>query len=270
MEKERSFIYKTEIKGHTMAHSMKSDFNITVKNEVIYKGYNNEKDLHRFIIRELEYTLDSYEDPIVMQIIEMTNRVCSIYKELDLGINKHGEIKEFFNLNDVKKKWQLVKEWLTNAHPLESYEVIRAKELELSHVDFELKNLKFIHFLHQYFFIFGRKPEEGNTSYIRKNEMDRFGGGIIIPVTLNLSQERKENLMVRRFEGKMIRDESVVQRLREFSKDKFMHPEYEMKGKYTYDNTEDLLVESDFTITEKLGEYYYTHSYLHLKLEENV
>lgn len=26
--------------------------------------------------------------------------------------------------------------------------------------------------------------------------------------------------------------------------------------------------ESDFTITEELGEHYYTHTFLHLKLEE--
>ena len=76
----------------------------------------------------------------------------------------------------------------------------------------------------------------------------------------------EEDKIVKRFEGKMTRDENVIGRLRNFAKDKFMHPDYSMKGKYTYEDN--LLTESDFTITEELGEHYYTHTFLHLKLEE--
>lgn len=55
--------------------------------------------------------------------------------------------------------------------------------------------------------------------------------------------------------------------LRAFTKDKFMHPEYKMTGKYTYKNN--VLYQSHFTITEQLGEHYYYHSFFNLILKEN-
>jgi hypothetical protein len=48
----------------------------------------------------------------------------------------------------------------------------------LSNDDLELKNVGFIHFLQQYFFIYGRQANATSTSYIRKDEMDRFGAGL--------------------------------------------------------------------------------------------
>lgn len=266
MEKEKNYKYVTEITGTTKVQTIKSDYTIKVKNEIIYKGVDESNNLHRFLVKETQYELSQYEDPIMAQIAEMTNKICSIYNELDIGVDGTGTLKKMYNKNDIRKKWQLIKEWLTNAHPLESYDIIRAKELELSNDDLELKNVGFIHFLQQYFFIYGRKANELSTSYIRKDEMDRFGGGVVIPITLGLTQKIEVNKTIKRFEGKMTRDENVIGRLRNFAKDKFMHPEYSMKGKYTYEDN--LLIESDFTITEELGEHYYSHSFLHLKLEE--
>ena len=266
MEKGKNYKYFTEITGSTKVHSIKSDFTIKIKNEIIYKGVDEENNLHRFLVKEIEYDLSKYEDPIMAQIAEMTNKICSIYQELDIGVNGTGTIKKMYNKNDIRKKWQLIKEWLTNKHPLESYDIIRAKELELSNDDLELKNVGFIHFLQQYFYIFGRQANSTSTSYIRKDEMDRFGAGIVIPITLGFTQKNEDGKLVKRFEGKMTREENVIGRLRNFAKDKFMHPEYTMKGKYTYEDN--LLAESDFTITEELGEHYYTHTFLHLKLEE--
>ena len=189
MEKGKNYKYITEITGTTKVQNVKSDFTIYTKNEILYKGVDEENGLHRFLVKETEYELSQYEDPIMAQIAEMTNRICSIYKELDIGINGTGTLKKMYNKNEIRKKWQLVKEWLTNAHPLESYEIIRAKELELSNDDLELKNVGFIHFLQQYFYIFGRQANSTSTSYIRKDEMDRFGAGIVIPITLGFTQK---------------------------------------------------------------------------------
>jgi hypothetical protein len=265
MEKDKAFKYNTEIIGTTKVHSVKSDYKIRVKNEVTYKGLQD--DLYRFNIVETLYELDEYEDPIMTQIAEMTNKICSIYKEIEIGINAEGVIEKVYNRGEIRKKWQKVKEWLTNAHPLESYEIIRAKEYELSNEEMEIKNIRFIHFLHQYFFIFKQNAENGNTRYIKKNEMDRFGGGVVIPVNINLKEKDLEDGTIERtYEGKMVRDNKVIERLRTFVKDNYMHPEYKMTGKYIYNNI--TLLESDFTITEELGEFYYNHSFLRLTLEE--
>ncbi|RKS97406.1 hypothetical protein [Chryseobacterium defluvii] len=266
MEKDKAFKYNTDIVGTTKVHSIKSDYKINIKNEVTYKGIEDDG-LYRFNIVETLYELADYEDPIMTQIAEMTNRICSIYKEIEIGINAEGVIEKIYNRDEIRKKWQKVKEWLTNSHPLESYEIIRAKEYELSNEEMEIKNIRFIHFLHQYFFIFKQSAENGNVRYIKKNEMDRFGGGIVVPVNINLrEQDLEDGTIERTYEGKMVRDNKVIERLRTFTKDKYMHPEYKMTGKYMYDNI--TLLESDFTITEELGEFYYNHSYLRLTLEE--
>lgn len=73
----------------------------------------------------------------------------------------------------------------------------------------ELKNLQFIHFIQQFFFIYGRTAQAGTTSYIRKDEMDRFGAGIVIPITLNLSQKYEEENIIKKFEGKMLREDGT-------------------------------------------------------------
>lgn len=264
MEKDKIYYYSTEIIGTTKVHNMKSDFTIKIDNEIIYKGFDD-KGLHRFIIRETNYELSKYEDPIMVQIAEMTNRICSIYKELDISISSLGVPKVLNNKNDIRKKWQDVKEWLMNAHPLEAYDIVRAKEFELSNEELELKNLSFIHFVQQFFFIYGRTVQSSTTSYIRKDEMDRFGAGIVIPIALNLSQSYEEGNIIKKFEGKMLREDGVIGRLRNFAKDKFMHPEYKITGKYIYNNN--VLHKSSFTITEQLGEHYYHHSFFNLTLK---
>lgn len=265
MEKNKEYKYTTEIIGTTKVHHIKSDFRINIENEITYKGIDD-NGLHRFLIKELDYELSKYEDPIMVQIAEMTNRICSIYKELDLGVSSQGALKKLYNKEDIRKKWQDIKGWLMNTHPLEAYEIVRAKEMELSNEELELKNLQFIHFIQQFFYIYNRKMQSGSTSYIRKDEMDRFGAGIVIPVNINLSQIQEQNNTIKKFDGRMFREDSVIERLRTFSKDKFMNPEYRITGKYTYH--QDILLQSDLTFTEQLGEHYYTHSFLNLKLQE--
>lgn len=265
MEEGKQYFYHTEVIGKARVQDVQSDYKITIKNEVIYKGIF--EGLHRFIVKETSYELDQYENPLVMQITEMTNKICSIYKTLDIGVSSTGTLKKVYNRKEIKEKWADIREWLMNAHPLESYNIIRAKEFELSNEEMEMKNIGFIHFLYQYFFIFGRKGSQASTSYIRRDEMDRFGAGVVIPVTVGLNETIDKGIITRKVDSKMIRDENVIHRLREFSKNKYMHPEYIIKGQYTYEGG--LLTGSDLTITEELGEHYYNHSYLNLKLEEH-
>ncbi len=264
MIKDKIIRYNTDIVGTTRVHNIKSDYKINIKNELLYKG--KEEDLYRFLITEVEYNLEDYEDPVMTQIAEMTNKVCSIYKQIDLGVDQDGKIVRIFNRDEIKEKWQKVKSWLTNAHPLESYEIIRAKEFELSDEELEIKNIRFIHFLHQYFFIFRQSVPEDRTKYIKKTEMDRFGSGTVISVNIGLKEKiEDQNFFIRTYEGKMVREDSTIRRLRESVKDKYMHPDYKMTGTYKYQDA--TLLESDFTITEELGEFFYNHSYLRLTIE---
>ncbi len=263
---DKEYFYNTDIIGKTKVHTLNSDYKINIKTTVIYKGKDKEQDYHIFEIIETEYNLEQYEDPLIVQITEMTNKICSIYNVLEVGINRKGEIAKIYNTDMIHDKWQKVKEWLTNAHPIEAYEIIRAKEYELTNMEMEIKSIKYIHFLYHFFYIFGKEPIDNVKSYIKREDMDRFGAGVVIPVNLTVHREdANEELSLWQVNGQMIRDEKMIRRLREFSKDNYMHPDYEVKGKYLYDDR--ILLKSDFTITEKLGEFFYYHCYMDTKLE---
>ncbi|SIT20136.1 hypothetical protein SAMN05421786_108203 [Chryseobacterium ureilyticum] len=267
MEIGKEYMYNTAITGRTKVHSLDSNYKINIKTSVIYKGKDPDEDYHIFEITETDYELEMYEDPLIVQITEMTNKVCSIYNTLELGINKKGEIAKIYNGDMIREKWKGVKEWLTNAHPIEAYEIIRAKEYELTNEEMEIKSIRYIHFIYQFFYIFGKEPMlEGSKSYLKREDMDRFGAGVVIPINLSVSErETEQGFNEWNAEGKMIRDEKMIRRLREFAKDNFMHPEYQVKGKYLYDDR--ILLKSDFTITEKLGEFFYYHCYMDTHLE---
>jgi hypothetical protein len=116
-----------------------------------------------------------YEDPLIVQITEMTNKICSIYNTLEVGINKSGEIAKIYNGDTIREKWKGIKEWLTNAHPIEAYEIIRAKEYELTDEEMEIKSIRFIHFfisvlLHFWKRTYGKRCK----SYVKREDMDRF------------------------------------------------------------------------------------------------
>lgn len=266
MEIGKEFHYNTDIIGKTKVHSLDSNYKINIKTTVVYKGKDPNEDYHIFEITETEYNLEQYEDPLIVQITEMTNKICSIYSTLEVGINKKGEIAKIYNGDVIADKWKEVKEWLTNAHPIEAYEIIRAKEYELTNEEMEIRSIKFIHFIYQFFYIFGKEPIANAKSYIKREDMDRFGAGVVIPINLSVAREdTKDGLSLWNVQGQMIRDEKMIRRLREFSKDKYMHPEYDVKGKYLYDDR--ILIKSDFTITEKLGEFFYYHCYMDTQLE---
>ncbi|MGC5746569.1 hypothetical protein [Chryseobacterium sp. NFX27] len=263
----KEYQYNTDIIGKTKVHSLDSNYKINIKTSVTYKGKDPDEDYHIFEITETEYNLEMYEDPLIVQITEMTNKVCGIYSTLEVGVNKKGEIAKIYNKDAIRDKWKEVKDWLTNSHPIEAYEIIRAKEYELTNEEMEIKSIKFIHFLYQFFYIFGKEPlNEGSKSYLKREDMDRFGAGVVIPVSLSVSEKLTEQKFSEwNVEGQMIRDDKMIRRLREFAKDNYMHPDYKIKGKYFYDDR--ILLKSDFTITEQLGEFFYYHCYMDTHLE---
>ncbi|KGN75091.1 hypothetical protein HQ47_04080 [Porphyromonas macacae] len=265
MEAGKEYIYQTDIIGKTKVHSTESDYKIGIRNKVVYKGRDKETDLYRFEITELSYDLEQYEDPLIVQITEMTNKVCSIYKILDIGVDKNGNITKIFNRDFIREEWAKVKEWLLNAHPLEAYDIIRAKEFELLDEEKEIRSIRYIYFLYQYFYIFGKRPTNDSKNYLQEEEMDRFGSGVIIPVSFSLAEEMESDNNVWHLDGRMIRHEDAIRRLREFSKDQYMHPEYKLKAKYIYNNL--VLLHSDFTLTEELGEFFYYHCFMSTHLE---
>ncbi len=267
MEVGKEYLYNTDIIGKTKVHSLDSNYKINIKTSVTYKGKDLDEDFHIFEITETEYNLEMYEDPLILQITEMTNKVCSIYSTLEVGVNKKGEIAKIYNGEMIRDKWKEVKDWLTNAHPIEAYEIIRAKEYELTNEEMEIKSIRYIHFLYQFFYIFGKEPlAEGSKSYQKREDMDRFGAGVVIPVNISVTEKLNEQeLSEWNVDGMMIRDDKMIRRLREFAKDNYMHPDYKVKGKYLYDDR--ILLKSDFTITEQLGEFFYYHCYMDTHLE---
>lgn len=267
MEIGKEYLYNTDIIGKTKVHSLDSNYKINIKTSVTYKGKDPDEDFHIFEITENEYNLEMYEDPLIVQIAEMTNKVCSIYSTLEVGVNKKGEIAKIYNGEMIRDKWKEVKDWLTNAHPIEAYEIIRAKEYELTNEEMEIKSIRYIHFLYQFFYIFGKEPlAEGSKSYQKREDMDRFGAGVVIPVNISVNEKLNEQQMSEwNVDGMMIRDDKMIRRLREFAKDSYMHPDYKVKGKYLYDDR--ILLKSDFTITEQLGEFFYYHCYMDTHLE---
>lgn len=267
MEIGKAYLYNTDIIGKTKVHSLDSNYKINIKTSVTYKGKDPNEDYHIFEITENEYNLEMYEDPLIVQIAEMTNKVCSIYSTLEVGVNRKGEIAKIYNGEMIRDKWKEVKDWLTNAHPIEAYEIIRAKEYELTNEEMEIKSIRYIHFLYQFFYIFGKEPlAEGSKSYQKREDMDRFGAGVVIPVNISVNEKLNEQQMSEwNVDGMMIRDDKMIRRLREFAKDSYMHPDYKVKGKYLYDDR--ILLKSDFTITDQLGEFFYYHCYMDTKLE---
>lgn len=269
MEPGKSYYYTLNVEGSTHVHSVKSDFKTQSDNELIFKRETEGGD-RRYLFRELKYELRDYEDPVLAQIAELTNKVCSIYEELDFTVNRFGELIQIHNRKEIKQKWEKIKEWLTNAHPIESYEVIRAKEFEMSNEKMEIHNVKYIHFMQHYFFMLGRGLEPGKNGTFRKDEMDRFGSGIVIPVHISYSSRLDDQgNHIKEFRGIMIKSNDAIDKLRKFTKNDFMTPSYKMTGKYVYDKNK-ILTDSDFTITEELGEHYSTHSYLNIKRNEDV
>jgi hypothetical protein len=261
-EEGEIFLYKLTVEGSGKVHTVKSDFKITSLNELRYIEYNKESNYHRFRLKELSYNLDKYEDPIVVQIVEMSNMISEIYQELDFWVDRFGALKKINNREQIRHKWEKVKEYLTYKHPLSSYEIIRAKENEMADPAMEIRNIRFIHFIQMYFMLFGRFEKQGQFEF---PDMDRFGSLVPFNVNVNYTSKDEENgKLHRHLQGQLIHNSKVTNALCKAVKDSNAEVVYETKGDY---HSEGMIIEeANFSYNEKIGEGYTMYSHLNLKL----
>lgn len=256
------FRYKLTVEGNSHVQTMKSDFKIISIYKLIYKGLVEEDKLYRFSLTEESYKLEKYEDPIVAQIIEMSNLVSGIYQHLDFGVNGYGDMKKIYNREEINRKWEKTKEHLTYKHPLSSYEIIKTKEKELSDPVIEIANISFMHFLQVYFKQFGRY--EDKESFIAVH-MDQFGSGIPFELAITFAmQPSKNGLMHRKMSGEMLHDKNVINALCKVVKDDSAYVDYKTQADYYSDGV--IIEEVNFSYEQKIGEGYNMYSYLHLEL----
>lgn len=256
------FKYKLTVEGNSHVQSVMSNFAITSLHELTYLDHDDETDLYRFSLRELSYKLDKYEDPVVAQIIEMSNMVSEIYKELDFGVDRYGNIHKIYNRSQINKKWGKTKEYLTYKYPLSSYEIIKTKEKELANPNMELNNIGFMHFLQVYFKPFGRFEDYQKFETIH---MDQFGSGIPFGLSITIRKEPdKGGKIHRKMEGNMMYDRAVIDMLQKTVKDNEAEVSYTTRADYYSDGA--IIEEANFSYQEKIGEGYDMYSYLHLEL----
>lgn len=256
------FKYKLTVEGTSHVQSMKSDFKIVSIYNLVYKGFVNESDLYRFSLTEESYKIEKYDDPVVMQIIEMSNLVSSIYQHIDFGVNRHGEMKKIYNREEINKKWEKTKEHLTYKHPLASYEIIKTKEKELANPSMEIVNISFMHFLQVYFKQFGRFEDKEDFTVVH---MDQFGSGIPFELAMTISmQADKEGLMHRKMSGEMVHSKDVINAFCKVVKDDSAFVDYKTHADYYSDGP--IIEEVNFSYEQKIGGGYDMYSYLHLEL----
>lgn len=264
------FKYRLTVEGYSHVESVKSNFKIISIYELIYVKHEEEDKLYRFSLSELSYKIDKYDDPVVAQIIEMSNYVSSIYQHLDFGVDKYGNMKKIYNRQEINKKWEKTKEYLTYKHPLTSYEIIKTKEKELREPKMEIMNLSFMHFLQVYFKQFGRFAEQQQFDTLH---MDQFGTGIPfgLDIVFEKCEPKEEGKIHRKMKGEMIPDSAIERELLKFTKQP-------ASGNVVYDTRADyysdgwILEEVNFSYEEKIGEGYDMYNYIHLELikdEEN-
>ncbi|MEN9918315.1 MAG: hypothetical protein RL662_751 [Bacteroidota bacterium] len=257
------FNYKLTVEGDSHVQTVKSTFQIVSNHELIYLGYDEMFALDCFSLTELSYKLEKYEDPIVAQIVEMSNEISSVYQHLEFGVDKFGHIRKIYNRAEIKQKWEKTKEYLTYKHPLSSYEIIRVKEKELANPKMEMDNISYMHFLQVYFKQYGRFMDHQEFS---TTHMDQFGSGIPFELKLKIDTlpPTKEGQIHRRMEGGMLYNSSVEANLRKAVKDDSAKVDYTTKADYYSDGV--VLEEVNFNYSEKIGEGYNMYSHLHLEL----
>lgn len=263
-EKDKNLLYNLTVEGHTKAQTVESDFSIKSLNELTFLEYNEREGLWRFRLKELSYDLDKYDDPLIVQIVEMSNLISGIYQELDFCVNNVGELKKINNREQIMKRWVKVRETLSYKHPLSSYEVIMAKEREMANKDLEMLNIRFIHFIHFYFFQFGRfKPRECFTVV----DMDRFGSGVQLSVAVEGIRKDEENKIHRHFSGDLHSDFKTIKAISRAVKEDYAEVTY--KTKADYHSTGLVVEEAHFSFDEKIGKSYSMYSNLHLESVDN-
>lgn len=258
------FKYRLTVEGNAHVMSVKSKFKITSMYELVYAGFDDEERLYRFGLTELSYKIDKYDDPVVAQIIEMSNLVSAIYQHLDFGVDKFGGMKKIYNRGEIKEKWEKTKEYLTYRHPLSSYEIIKTKEKELRDAELEMQNISFMHFMQIYFKQFGRFADEQSFEVMHQ---DQFGTGIPfgLLIRFNKQEPHEEGKIHRKMEGKMIYNSGIERELlRSANQPTSGTVEYETHADYYSDGW--VPEEVNFSYREKIGEGYDMYNYLHLEL----
>lgn len=258
------FLYKLTVEGHTKAQSIESDFGITIMNELTFLEYDCRKNWWRFRFKELSYTLDRYDDSLIIQIVEISNKVGEIYQDLDFWVNSFGELKEINNRSQIYNRWERVREYLSYKHPLSSYEIIMAKEREMANKELEMQNIRFIHFIHCYFFPFGRF---GSQEKFEVMDMDRFGSGVAFGVSVNGTTIEKDGKMHRHFKGNMIYNGDIVRIMGSSIREDHAEVIYQTKADYHNDGF--IIEEANFSFLENIGKTYSMYSNLHLMLEKD-
>lgn len=263
-DKNEAFLYRLTVEGNTKAQSIESNFGITSMNELTFLEYDPEKGWWRFRLKELSYNVDKYDDPLILQIVEMSNKVSEIYQELDFWVDSFGELKVINNRAQIYGRWEKVREYLSYRHPLTSYEVIMAKEREMANKELELQNIRFIHFIHCYFFQFGRFNLQERFNVI---DMDRFGSGVALMVSVNGTRREREGKIHRHFKGDVVYDGDVVRIMGKAIKEDYAEVIYQTRSDYHSDGL--IIEEANFSFLENIGKTYSMYSNLHLVLEKN-
>ncbi len=263
MEKDQSVLYEIEVCGKAKVEDVENDYLIKIETEVTPLEIGREYSIYRF--SEKRYDLERYQDPLIVQVIEVSNLVANIYETIDIKVNQYGRIKDIVNKKEVRQKWEKVKQDLLKKYPLASYEVIRAKEFELSNPKLEYQNLQFMHLLHIYFFLYGR---ENATGTFTATEMDRFGLGIAMPTQIKYATKKEENTFIKKFEGKVPSTAiEVKNRLKKSAKvtDPSVLPSYTMVGNYVYKDA--ILEKGEFVLEQTIGNNYYNKNELKIKTQ---
>jgi|GEM_PF-621936 hypothetical protein len=257
-----TYLYKLTVEGTARVQTLKSDFGITSMHELTFVGLDAETGRFRFILKELSYNLDKYEDPVVVQIIEMSNMISEIYQELDFYTDRYGNLKAINNREEIRKRWDKVKEYLTYKHPLSSYEIILTKEKEMAKPELEMNNIRFIHFIHMFFMQFGRYEEIGEFEV---NDQDRFGSGVPFRVRMKYKTRKEDdNKIHRHMEGYLLHDPEVIKALSRAVKDP--HADVVYKTRADYHGIGNRIEEANFSFEERIGESHHMYSHLNLKL----
>ncbi len=265
MEKDQSVLYEIEVNGRAKVEDVENDYLIKIETEVTPLKIGSESSIFRF--SEKKYKLERYQDPLVVQVIEVSNLVAKIYETIDVKVDQFGKIIDVMNKQEVWKKWEKVKEDLLNKYPLASYEVIRAKEFELNNPKLEYKNLQFMHILHAYFFLYGR---ENTTGAFTTTEMDRFGLGVAMPTNISYNTKKEEGFLIKKFGGKVPPTAlEVKNRLKKAAKiaDPSLTPTYNMSGDYIYKDA--ILERCEFVLVQTIGDNYFNRNELNIKKQTN-
>ena len=261
LEKGSTYRYRLTVEGSGQVENVKSDFKITIVDSLTFVDYDAERDLFRFTVKEDSYSLDQYDDPIVAQIVEMTNLISGIYDRLDFWVNANGEIERLNNRDEIQEKWEKVREYLTYKHPLSSYEIIMAKEKEMADEAIEIRSLSFIHFIFIYFFQFCKFEDDANFGY---TDMDRFGSLVPFNVIVHYTSSQKKGETLRHFEGSLVPDGKMEKALSDAIRERDAKIAYDIRGDFHSDGY--ILTSANFSLREQLGSSRTMYNNLHLEL----